>query len=46
MAGLVTTADGRLLAFAMLTDGVPGEPDAARAACDRIAATLAGCGCR
>ncbi|SCL21058.1 D-alanyl-D-alanine carboxypeptidase / D-alanyl-D-alanine-endopeptidase (penicillin-binding protein 4) [Micromonospora nigra] len=47
IAGLVSTADGRLLTFAVLTDDVP--PDglvAARRALDRIAATLAACGCR
>ncbi|WP_434971536.1 D-alanyl-D-alanine carboxypeptidase/D-alanyl-D-alanine endopeptidase [Micromonospora peucetia] len=47
IAGLVSTADGRLLAFAVLTDAVP--PDgltSARVALDRIGATLAGCGCR
>jgi serine-type D-Ala-D-Ala carboxypeptidase/endopeptidase (penicillin-binding protein 4) len=46
MSGIVTTADGRLLSFAMLADQVPGDPDAARAAYDRIAAKLATCGCR
>ncbi|MDT0531316.1 D-alanyl-D-alanine carboxypeptidase/D-alanyl-D-alanine-endopeptidase [Micromonospora sp. DSM 115977] len=47
VAGLVSTADGRLLTFAVLTDAVP--PDgltAARGALDRIGAALAGCGCR
>ncbi|WP_433388350.1 D-alanyl-D-alanine carboxypeptidase/D-alanyl-D-alanine endopeptidase [Micromonospora sp. KLBMP9576] len=47
IAGLVSTADGRLLTFAVLTDDVP--PDGlkdARAALDRIGAALAGCGCR
>lgn len=47
IAGLVTTADGRLLTFAVLTDRVPADGlDSARVALDRIAATLAGCGCR
>ncbi|WDZ87932.1 D-alanyl-D-alanine carboxypeptidase/D-alanyl-D-alanine endopeptidase [Micromonospora cathayae] len=47
IAGLVTTADGRLLTFAVLTDKTPaGTPDATRLALDRIGATLAGCGCR
>ena len=46
MAGLVTTADGRLLAFSILTDGVQAGAEAAHAVLDRIAATLAGCGCR
>ncbi|WP_410814785.1 D-alanyl-D-alanine carboxypeptidase/D-alanyl-D-alanine-endopeptidase [Micromonospora sp. 067-2] len=46
IAGLVTTADGRLLTFAVLTDDVPGGTDTAQPALDRIAAALAGCGCR
>ncbi|MFG1652889.1 D-alanyl-D-alanine carboxypeptidase/D-alanyl-D-alanine-endopeptidase [Micromonospora sp. NPDC049275] len=46
IAGLVTTADGRLLTFAVLTDKVPGGTDTAQPALDRIAAALAGCGCR
>ncbi|MDG4822400.1 D-alanyl-D-alanine carboxypeptidase/D-alanyl-D-alanine-endopeptidase [Asanoa sp. WMMD1127] len=45
MAGMVTTADGRLLAFSVLTDGVTAGSDEARGTLDRIAATLAGCGC-
>ncbi|WP_328421259.1 D-alanyl-D-alanine carboxypeptidase/D-alanyl-D-alanine-endopeptidase [Micromonospora sp. NBC_00389] len=45
IAGLVTTADGRLLTFAVLTDKVPGGTDTAQPALDRIAAALAGCGC-
>lgn len=43
LAGLVTTADGRLLIFAALAPAPargPGE-----AALDRLAAALAGCGC-
>ncbi|SCL14837.1 D-alanyl-D-alanine carboxypeptidase / D-alanyl-D-alanine-endopeptidase (penicillin-binding protein 4) [Micromonospora inyonensis] len=47
IAGLVTTADGRLLSFAVLTDRTPPTtPDATRLALDRIGAALAGCGCR
>jgi len=46
LAGTVTTADGRLLAFAVLADEVPLLIDAAQAGLDRIAATLARCGCR
>jgi D-alanyl-D-alanine carboxypeptidase/D-alanyl-D-alanine-endopeptidase (penicillin-binding protein 4) len=46
LAGLVTTADGRVLAFALLAGAVPVDMLTARAALDRIAATLAGCGCR
>ena len=45
LAGLVTTADGRLLVFAALQHGGAGTPTA-RAALDRFAATLATCGCR
>nr|WP_230414947.1 D-alanyl-D-alanine carboxypeptidase/D-alanyl-D-alanine-endopeptidase [Micromonospora tarapacensis] len=46
IAGVVTTAEGRLLTFAVLTDDVPPDGmDAARAALDRIAAALAACGC-
>jgi len=42
LAGVVTTEDGRLLAFAVLADRLSrwAEPDL-----DRIAATLAGCRC-
>ncbi|MEV0805641.1 D-alanyl-D-alanine carboxypeptidase/D-alanyl-D-alanine-endopeptidase [Micromonospora sp. NPDC050200] len=47
IAGLVTTAEGRLLTFAVLTDRAPaGDPDVPRQALDRIAGALAGCGCR
>lgn len=47
ISGLVTTADGRLLAFAFLTDRTPPELfDGSRVALDKIAAALAGCGCR
>lgn len=47
IAGLVTTADGRLLTFAVLTDRAPaGTLDATREALDRISSALAGCGCR
>ncbi|WFE51370.1 D-alanyl-D-alanine carboxypeptidase/D-alanyl-D-alanine-endopeptidase [Micromonospora sp. WMMD1155] len=45
IAGLVTTADGRLLTFAVLTDRVPGGKETAQPALDRITAALAGCGC-
>ncbi|MEH1165775.1 D-alanyl-D-alanine carboxypeptidase/D-alanyl-D-alanine-endopeptidase [Micromonospora sp. CPCC 205539] len=46
IAGLVTTADGRLLTFAVLTDNAPPDGiDAAQPALDRIAAALAACGC-
>ncbi|GGM31473.1 D-alanyl-D-alanine carboxypeptidase/D-alanyl-D-alanine endopeptidase [Micromonospora yangpuensis] len=47
IAGLVTTADGRLLSFAVLTDRAPADTiEQTRLALDRIAAALAGCGCR
>ncbi|MCM0678985.1 D-alanyl-D-alanine carboxypeptidase/D-alanyl-D-alanine-endopeptidase, partial [Micromonospora phytophila] len=47
IAGLVSTADGRLLTFAVLTDAAPPDGlEAARVALDRITATLATCGCR
>ncbi|MEV4710441.1 D-alanyl-D-alanine carboxypeptidase/D-alanyl-D-alanine-endopeptidase [Micromonospora sp. NPDC049374] len=47
IAGVVTTTEGRLLTFAVLTDDVPPDGmEPARAALDRIAAALAGCGCR
>ncbi|CAL9488323.1 hypothetical protein SUDANB58_03203 [Streptomyces sp. enrichment culture] len=44
LAGTVVTADGRLLAFAFLTSGVP-DPAAAQSALDRAATALAHCGC-
>lgn len=46
LAGVVVDADGRLLSFSLIANGVPGGPDAAEAVLDRIAAALAGCGCR
>lgn len=46
MSGVVFTADGDTLAFALLADQVAaGQPDA-QAALDAIAAALARCGCR
>lgn len=45
LAGTVVDADGRLLAFAFLTDRSMDQT-AARSALDRTAAALAGCGCR
>ncbi len=48
LAGLVHTRDGRLLAFALIADRVPAgaaATDAADAALDAVAATLARCGC-
>ena len=47
LAGLVRTADGRLLAFDLTADAVPlGATRAAERALDRLAAALASCGCR
>ncbi|WP_446217302.1 D-alanyl-D-alanine carboxypeptidase/D-alanyl-D-alanine endopeptidase [Micromonospora sp. IBHARD004] len=47
IAGLVTTAGGRLLTFAVLTDQAPeGTLDETRQALDRITSALAACGCR
>ncbi|MBZ2197218.1 D-alanyl-D-alanine carboxypeptidase/D-alanyl-D-alanine endopeptidase [Occultella gossypii] len=46
LAGLVTTADGRLLAFSALANGFPaGAGYQARMAIDTWAAGLAACGC-
>ena len=46
LAGTVVDADGRTLAFAVLADNLPvGTTIEARAALDRAAAAIAGCGC-
>jgi D-alanyl-D-alanine carboxypeptidase/D-alanyl-D-alanine-endopeptidase (penicillin-binding protein 4) len=45
LAGTVVTADGRLLAFAVVADG-SGNEVAAESALDDVAAELADCGCR
>ncbi|NBM19238.1 D-alanyl-D-alanine carboxypeptidase/D-alanyl-D-alanine-endopeptidase [Streptomyces sp. GC420] len=45
LAGTVVSADGRLLAFAFLTNGTT-DAVAAQAALDRLASALANCGCR
>ena len=45
LAGTAVTADGRLLAFAVLADGATGGELAAEAALDEVAAELARCGC-
>ena len=44
LTGLVTTAQGRPLAFSVITNESTST-EAARQALDRIAAALAGCGC-
>jgi D-alanyl-D-alanine carboxypeptidase/D-alanyl-D-alanine-endopeptidase (penicillin-binding protein 4) len=46
LAGTVVTADGRLLAFALLANNAPGSESAAEGALDDVAAQLARCGCR
>lgn len=47
LAGLVRTAEGRLLAFSFTANEVPlGSTFRAETALDRLAAALAGCGCR
>ncbi|WP_435833546.1 D-alanyl-D-alanine carboxypeptidase/D-alanyl-D-alanine endopeptidase [Streptomyces cacaoi] len=45
LAGTVVDADGRMLAFAFMTSGAK-DPGAAEAGLDRLASTLANCGCR
>ncbi|GLZ40342.1 D-alanyl-D-alanine carboxypeptidase/D-alanyl-D-alanine-endopeptidase [Actinokineospora sp. NBRC 105648] len=44
LAGVVLDKDGRLLVFALMSNGA--QPDAARPALDVVAATLRQCGCR
>jgi D-alanyl-D-alanine carboxypeptidase/D-alanyl-D-alanine-endopeptidase (penicillin-binding protein 4) len=47
LAGLVRTRGGRLLAFDITADSVPvGSTLASQVALDRLAASLAACGCR
>lgn len=47
LAGLVRTAEGRLLAFALAADAVPENGTrAAERGLDRLAASFASCGCR
>ena len=46
LAGTAVTADGRLLAFAVVADAAAGSEVAVEAVLDDIAAALAGCGCR
>ena len=45
LAGTVQTADGRLLAFAVLADGMAYGQDRPRAAIDALLQRLAECGC-
>jgi serine-type D-Ala-D-Ala carboxypeptidase/endopeptidase (penicillin-binding protein 4) len=48
LAGITDDASGHLLAFAFMTDQIPraGQLTAAAAVIDKMATTLAGCGCR
>lgn len=47
LAGVVVDDDGRLIAFDVTADGVPSpDPRPVEQALDRLAAALAGCGCR
>ena len=46
MSGIVTTADGRLLAFAMLADRVPARPGRRARGARPDRGPLATCGCR
>ncbi|MEV5611566.1 D-alanyl-D-alanine carboxypeptidase/D-alanyl-D-alanine-endopeptidase [Streptomyces sp. NPDC052225] len=45
LAGTVVDADGRLLIFAFMTEGT-AIPGSAQAALDRLASSVANCGCR
>lgn len=46
MAGVITTADGRVLAFAAMADGMPYGQSLPKAAIDVFVAALAHCGCQ
>ena len=46
LSGFVTDADGRLLSFAFVANGLEANTAQARAAVDSAATVLAGCGCR
>jgi D-alanyl-D-alanine carboxypeptidase/D-alanyl-D-alanine-endopeptidase (penicillin-binding protein 4) len=46
LSGYVTDADGRLLSFAFVANGLEANTAQARDAVDAAAAVLAGCGCR
>ncbi|MET8475529.1 D-alanyl-D-alanine carboxypeptidase/D-alanyl-D-alanine-endopeptidase [Streptomyces sp. NPDC006422] len=45
LAGTVVDADGRLLVFAFMTEGAT-DPKAAQSGLDRLASSVANCGCR
>ncbi|WP_338698919.1 D-alanyl-D-alanine carboxypeptidase/D-alanyl-D-alanine-endopeptidase [Streptomyces sp. Q6] len=45
LAGTVVDADGRLLVFAFMTEGA-AVPSSAQAGLDRLASSVANCGCR
>jgi D-alanyl-D-alanine carboxypeptidase/D-alanyl-D-alanine-endopeptidase (penicillin-binding protein 4) len=45
LAGTVVTADGRLLAYALVANGTSGGGDPEEAALDAVASALAACGC-
>ena len=45
LAGTVLTVDGRVLVYALVSNG-GGATDSVRAALDEITAAIAGCGCR
>lgn len=45
LAGTIQTAEGRLLAFAIMADGMPYGPSAPRDAFDEMVNALAECGC-
>jgi D-alanyl-D-alanine carboxypeptidase/D-alanyl-D-alanine-endopeptidase (penicillin-binding protein 4) len=46
LAGTVMTADGRLLAFAVLADGMPAGQERPREAFDELVLSLVACGCQ
>ncbi|WP_430868348.1 D-alanyl-D-alanine carboxypeptidase/D-alanyl-D-alanine endopeptidase [Demequina aurantiaca] len=45
LTGIVTTADGRVLAFATMADGMPYGQSLPKAAIDEFVTALADCGC-
>jgi serine-type D-Ala-D-Ala carboxypeptidase/endopeptidase (penicillin-binding protein 4) len=46
LAGIAYASDGQLISFAVMADQLPGDLPSAAPAMSRIAAALAGCGCR